>query len=452
MSSYRQFPGAAILRLRRFLGQLTTGGDWVIGYPAQTRRNLRWFFSDSLFASAGDGIAVTYLVLYILSLGASSAQIGLLSSLSGLASAMILIVGAWLVERIGRRRDITVISGGGAARLILLVLAVLPLLGLQGQALIYFAIGLSVLRDIFSNLAYPAWISLVGDIVPLEGRGRYFGSRNFVMGVAGMITTLLVGELITRIGQPVGYQVALGLAFSIGMISTYSFARIHDPHPAPIQPPAPETPTKVSVWTLLKEMFRLPGFLKLSLAAVVWNFSLNVAGPFFNVYMVRELALTPTFIALNNTVSTVASMLAQLWIGRHADRIGSYRLQMISGLCIPILPFAWIFINAGWQIIPVNLLGGALWGIHSLASFNLLLEMIPETQRARYSAVFQNVITVALSAGAAVGGLMVTQWGYVSIFLGSAIGRLSAALLFAWWVRPPAKRPETPATASDSTS
>ncbi len=430
--------GAGFDHLRRFFAHLSTGGDWAISLPAETRHNLKWFFSDSLFSSAGDGIAATYLSIYILALGATGAQIGLLSSLSGLMAAVVMIPGAWLVERVGRRKDITVWSGGGLARLCLLLLALLPL-GVTGNTLIYLAIGLSICRDSFSNLAYPAWMSLVGDIVPLEGRGRYFGSRNFVMGVAGMATTIVAGELITRIGSPAGYQVALGVAFSVGMISTYSFFRIRDPHPQPIRKEQVTPGEKVSLPAMLHEMFRQPGFLALSFTAVLWNFSLNLAGPFFNVFMVRELHVTPTLIGINSVVTTIAGMLAQLAAGRYADRIGSRRLQLFSGLFIPILPLYWVFINADWQIIPINILGGALWGVYSLASFNLLLEMTPVEQRARYSALFQVVVTVALSIGAATGGGMVTLWGYRSVFLGSAIGRFSSALLFAWLVKPQKK-------------
>jgi predicted MFS family arabinose efflux permease len=66
-----------------------------------------------------------------------------------------------------------------------------------------------------------------------------------------------------------------------------------------------------------------------------------------------------------------------------------------------------------------------------LASFNLLLVLTPETQRARYSAIFQIVVTLALAGGAMFGGWLVTRSGYQAIFLSSGLGRLAAALLFA---------------------
>ena len=64
--------------------------------------------------------------------------------------------------------------------------------------------------------------------MPIEGRGRYFGSRNFIM-LAGMLVTLLMGEFITRIGEPLGYQVAFLVATLLAVFAIFFFNRIEDP-------------------------------------------------------------------------------------------------------------------------------------------------------------------------------------------------------------------------------
>jgi len=70
------------------------------------------------------------------------------------------------------------------ARLSLLNDHPFPLL-LKGEPLILVLIGFAVARDAFNNLGSPPWTSLVGDIVPIERRGVYFGSRNFIMALPG---------------------------------------------------------------------------------------------------------------------------------------------------------------------------------------------------------------------------------------------------------------------------
>lgn len=408
-----------------------TGGDWALGLPESVRRNLRWFWWDGLYAAASDNIPLTYLTLYVLALGATQAQIGFMSALSSLSAALLLLPGALLVERLGRRHRLTLI-GGGLARLSLLLLAVLPWLA-GGQAALWvpLAILLSVCRDALGNLVYPAWVALTADLVPLEGRGRYFAARNAVMGFAGMITTLLVGEMITRAGQPLGYQMALGMAFVLGMASTYSFGRLHDPQEKPAAPRA----AALSLGTLRQDLRAQPLFLKLCATAALWNFFLNIPGPFFGVYQVENLHATATMVGINSIASSVATLLIQRKAGEWNDRWGARRVQMVSGLLIPVLPLLWTFVRAPWHIIPINLLGGVLWGAYSLASFNFLLAATPAEQRARYSALYQIVVTVALAAGAALGGLVISRWGYAVLFLASALGRWLAAGLFARFVR-----------------
>ncbi|MFZ6027068.1 MAG: MFS transporter [Chloroflexota bacterium] len=451
--TYRFFGAAAGLASQRWRA-FSIGGDWALTLARDVQHNLRWFFYDGLFASASDNIINTYLTFYILALGATGAQIGYLSSLSGTISALMLLPGAFLVERLGRRKELTVLSGGGLARAMLLLLAFLPAVW-TGQNLVWVAIALVLMRDAFGNLAYPAWMSMIADIVPLSGRGRYFASRNIVMGIAGMASTLVVGAFISRFAQPFGYQMALCFAFVVGMISTYSFARLRDPLARPARvtglPSRVRFPKRLRLLGRLRVSWRVSwreigqhkGFVMLAMTAILWNFSLNIAGPFFNVYMARELHVTPTLIAINSAASTVAGMAIQLSAGRLADRWGPRRLQLLLGFMIPLLPFAWIFVTAGWQIIPINIVGGALWGIYNLAAFNLLLELIPEAQRARYSALYQVITTVSLAAGAAFGSQLLTHFGFRALFLGSSIGRFAAAILFAFWVRPPKLQTDT---------
>jgi MFS family permease len=419
-------------RLTRSMSLLMTGGEWALALPNKIQHNLRWFWSDGLFASASDNIIITYMTLYVLALGATRAQIGTMSALSSLSATLLLLPGAILVERFSHRKVLTLLFGGGIGRFALLCIALIPF-GLKGQALVITAMALSILRDAMGNLSFPAWLSFTADIVPMEGRGRYFGSRNFIMGVAGMIVVLVVGAVIPRFSQPEGYQLGMALAFIFGAISTYSFSRLHDPS----EQTAPAPQPRLDLRTAFSELRKQPALTALIATAVMWNFFLNIPGPFFNVYLVENLKANATMVGITATASSVASLLVQRQLGKLADRWGARRMQLVSGLLIPVLPLGWAIAGAAWHIIPINLVSGVLWGAYGLASFNLLLELTPQEGRARYSAMYQVCVTLALAVGAMVGGWMVTHFGYTAIFVTSAIGRFASALLFARFVRGP---------------
>jgi MFS family permease len=421
------------LGLSRTFNQHIHGGDWADSQPGSVRHNLRWFWFDGFFSAASDNIVLTYLVLYVLSLGASGAQIGWMSSLASLSATLILLPGAALVERIGRRKQITLAAGGIGARLFILVLVLAPI-GFSGQELVSAAIILVVLRDTLGNLALPAWVSLTADIVPITWRGRYFGLRNIYMTIASIVVVLTMGELITRTEQPLGYQIALAVAFGLGMISTFSFAQIREAPNPPARSILHMQKDKYSIISYLSPLLTMPSLLAFSLTSALWNFSLNIAGPFFNVYMVQVLGATPTMVGFLGIISSLSGLPAQQILGSWVDRWGPRRIMMVTGFLIPILPFAWLFISATWQIIPINILSGFLWAGYSLSSFNLLLEMTLPENRARTSALYQVLTSFALAVGAAFGGVLVSIFSYKAVFLASAIGRWLAAFLFARFV------------------
>ena len=180
-------------RLKHRAAVITAGGSWSVQLPDTVQRNLRWYFMDGVLASSQEAINLTYLTLFILALGATKAQIGLMTSLASLSAVMLLLPGALLAERFGKRKWIVVASGGGIARLALLSLALLPFFVRGPQAVTIFIL-LKVIMDGFTYLGMPAWTSLSADIVPLSWRGRFYGSRNMVMSMANMLVTLAAGQ------------------------------------------------------------------------------------------------------------------------------------------------------------------------------------------------------------------------------------------------------------------
>ncbi|MBN1665819.1 MAG: MFS transporter [Anaerolineales bacterium] len=421
-------------RLSINVGQMTAGGKWALALPVNTQKNLRNFFLDGVLASASDTIPITYLTVLLLALGANNLQIGSMTALASLSAILLLIPGASLVDRYPeRRRQIVTISGGIFGRLPLLLLALTPVL-LQGPQAVYVAIALKILMDAARNLGLPGWVSVTADIVPLSWRGRYFGSRNLAMGIAGMLVTYLVGYMITIQGELSGYAWAFGIAFALGMGSTYFFARLKVPVQLSAQAQTPGRYTPQALWRTLHGN---PNFQAFFIYTVLWNFSINLATPFFTVYLVESLGATAAVVGTLAIVSRISALPAQHFFGSLVDRWGAHRLSRLTGLIIPFLPLAWLFVTSPWQIIPIHIVGGMVWAGYGLASFNFLLDVSDPEQRARYSAIFQIAVAIATAAGAWLGGLVGEQWGIPVLFLSSGIGRLIAAGYFQRYVKPP---------------
>jgi len=402
-----------------------SGGTWVLELPRRDRRNLIWFWFDGLFAAASDVFPFNYLSLLLIAIGGSGEQVGTFTALTSLSAALFLMPGALMEERLGHRKLITIISGGYLARAALLVIAILPFF-FSGQTLIWAFILISVVRVAAANLAFPPWISLVNDIVPLQGRGRYFGSRNTAMTLAVILVTWLVGFSVSNLDGISGYQWMIVLSIIFGLISVFAFSHIEDPKPAA----SLEQIADFSLRGVWQDFRKNPHFFSFTMIFAAWNFVLFFSAPFFIVYMVEDLRFDATSIGYVLISGSVFKMLTQKKAGEWADRFGEGKILTIMMFLIPTVPILWMFSSTLWQVIIINGIAGFLWGVFELTSFNYLLHITPNTGRSRFSAVYQIIITLAASAGAATGTLIYNQWGIPGAFLSSGFGRLATAIAF----------------------
>jgi len=223
----------------------------------------------------------------------------------------------------------------------------------------------------------------------------------------------------------------MGVAFVAGLASTFSFARIQEP-PALASAQATGRGDQLPLFQHLRSQ---PDFLIFCATAALWNFSLNIAGPFFYVYLAQDLKASAGVIGALSVVSTLAALPGQRLFGRLSDHWGPRRVQLITGLLIPMIPWGWALTRSLWHVVPIELGSGFLWAGYGLASFNFLLLLTPEDRRPRYTAIYQIVVMAALAVGAALGGIVATHWGYTTTFVLSGIGRLSAALIFTFCLR-----------------
>jgi MFS family permease len=398
---------------------------------------LRYFWLDGLFAAASDSFNVDYVVLFALAYGASTDQVGWLASIANLLGAVALFPGARLAERTGKRVPVVVWTGGGIGRAVLVALACFPFLIKQPGIAIPLIIGLSGLRAFMGNLGNPAWTAIVADLVPGFMRGRYFANRNSAMGVAALVVAPLAGWLIHTgngwLGLPfAGFQLVFALAFAFGMVSSASFWRI----PEPSLPAVAEQ--RHQAGDLRRALVNSPGFLGLVVSGFIWNLGLQLAGPFFNVYMVSRLNASLAMVGLVTGISSLFALAGQRLFGRLLDYKGSLWVQTITGLLIPGLPLAWILVTSPWQVGIINAFSGVLWAGYNLSNFNLLLELSPPEQRPHAVALYQTVVFVSAVLGPLLGGYLAAAAGFKLVFGLSGGCRMLGMAVFLWMVARPA--------------
>jgi len=401
---------------------------------------VRYFWLDGLFTAVSENLFLSFIPLYILAIGATTADVGIMTAVQNLAGAISLLPGALVVEAERRHKPFVVWTVGGFARGALLALACLLFLPVgPGVALLLF-VALNGFRSFMANLGNPAWTALVADLVPHAIRSHYFTSRTVAMSVAAFLVAPLAG-LVIRAGNGwaglplLGYQGAFLLAFLFGMVATVCFHAVPEPHPTPQA--LRQRHTGASLFEVAR---RTPGFVGLVVSAFVWNLALQLAAPFFSVYLVTHLGATASTVGVLAAVNTFSGLIGSRVFGRLHSQKGPLWVQQRTGLLIPILPLSWMFVTAPWQTGLVDAVGGLLWAGYNLANFTLLLELTPDEHRAQAVALYQAAVFGSAVVGPLLGGYLATQFSFPLIFGLSAAGRLIGIALFIWLAARPARR------------
>jgi MFS family permease len=399
--------------------------------PIGGLRSLRYFWLDGLFAAISENFYLGFIALFALAYGANNSQIGLLAAVANLLGMLALFPGARLVEQVKQRKGVVIWSAGIFSRLALLGLALIPFLIFQPAVAIAAIIVLDGFRSFTANLANPGWTSMVADLVPESMRGRFFASRNTAMGLAAILITPLAGRMISSTNTRLdslfaGYQVVFLFAFLFGLVSTISFERIQEPKSS-------ETARRPHQRGDLRRALRhSPGFIALVVGALVWNMALQVAAPFFNVYLKSEFQATTLTIGILAGIASLSALVGQRVFSNLLDKKGAFWVQTTTGLLIPLLPLAWAIITAPWQVGIINTFSGFLWAGYSLSNFNLLLELTPDEQRPRAVALFQTAVFGSAVIGPLLGGYLADAIGFRFIFVLSGAGRFLGIALFLW--------------------
>ncbi|HVO68896.1 MAG TPA: MFS transporter [Aggregatilineaceae bacterium] len=400
--------------------------------PERQQDGLRSFWLDGLFSSLASGFTDPYYTLYMLSLRANNAQIGLVNTLTQLAGAAFAMPGAAIADRTGRYKRMALLAGL-VSRLMWLVMLIVPWL-LSGDAAVWTVLVAWVAIAGMGALGNAAWTALSAELVPARLRGGYFASRNIIMQLAQLLAIPVAGQLVNAIGEPGGYQVNFGLAFVAGTVSLYFYNRL------PEHPPGPQT-DRLRTREVLRRITQMPTFIRFVVAHAILMLGVMIGGPFINVYMAEKAGFSVGTIGLVTTVGVLAGLVGMRLMGRVHDRFGIIR-TMQFGLGVPLIPVAWLWVHHPWQGYLVSSLSSLTWAGYNLGAFNLLLASTPDEHRPRYIAIYTTIVSMVGAIGPLMGGGLLDAVGFSPVFSLSCIVRALGLILFFALVREPDHAPE----------
>ncbi|MDR1569917.1 MAG: MFS transporter [Oscillospiraceae bacterium] len=374
----------------------------------QTRRRRKFNLSAHLFDSAGMSDSLRRSLFYVIlsvafgsvngivttgaawtgflrKIGADAFALGILTAIPVAANSIQVFI-SYAIERTGKRRELF-LWAGIIGRFLWAPIGLIPFfIPMSPEMLRVAIVMLFVAVCSCSNAVISVgFYSLVTDIVPMRIRGRYFSARSAVSLVVAVVTGVLISLLIDHTSGYVGYTIALVLAGVFGALDIACYLRVDWPKMKRPEGRQPSLPRMIaSVW-------KHRDFRNITLMMLFWGFAVNIAAPFYNVYMIEVVKMSYTQITLiNQVLPNVIAVFIIAWWGRQMDDYGNKPVMQTTGLFTMIYPLLWLFTGANvfWMLIALNLLSGLLSNAFDLGAQNLYLNAAPDTNRSMFISVY----------------------------------------------------------------
>ena len=321
---------------------------------AWLNRNVAGMALASFFSDAGHEMATAILPLFLASIGASPAALGVIEGVSDAIASFVKLAGGWYSDKIGRRKEIAV---GGYA--------------LTGLSTGFFALATTWWHILIARsvgwfgrgVRGPLRDAMLAESVPAEARGRAFGFHRAGDTVGAIAGPLFAFLLVSRLG----FQEIFLITLIPGLLSAAAFQFfVKEKRRAP------------SSTRFFASLNALPNKFRIFLVAVgafgIGNFA-------HSLLILRAIQiLTPqygavaagTFAIGLYTMHNILYAGASFPVGALADRIGKRGLLAIGyflfglmslGFIVPdsdVWYLAILFVIAGIYVAMVDTLEGSM--------------------------------------------------------------------------------------------
>ena len=367
-------------------------------------------------ASVGFGGVTTggFLAAFALALGANNLQIGILAALPFITQPL-QIPAILLVEKF-RRRKLLAVSSWILAQALWIPVALIPVfIGTPSSLAVSLLLASEAVSGSLTAVTNASLNGWVRDLVPRRVLGRFF-SKRLAFATATAATLGLGAALFVDFWQATasdenavfGYTFALLFgAIFLGLASPIFMTLM--PEPLMHSPVGPRLPLRAT----LSAPFRDANFRHLLRFLFAWQLAVNLAVPFFAVYMLRKLGMPLTVVIVLTVISQLANVLTLRVWGRFVDRFGS---KVVLSSCASLL----LLVIVGWTfttmpdrhfltvplLVVLHLFAGVATAGVTLALGTVGMRLAPRDQATSYLAVASLFGNLGAGIGPILGGIL----------------------------------------------
>jgi len=420
-------------------------------YPG-LKKNIRHLYLDIAWFGLLNGSAVAFISVYMVRIGASVGQIGMLNAGPTLVAMLLSVpAGNWLKNR---RLDSSVFWTSLLFRGFYLLWILLPVFfSANGQ--IQLILISSLVMSIPGTTLAVGFNALFADAIPVELRGRVVGVRNALLAVTYIITSLSSGYMLEHLPFPLNYQLVFSLGVIGALMSSYHLFRLRSPNLPPAnqatrlgdqaQPGFSRLPGDGRVIGVALRYLRRRNrggprnrdivfgpFGPVLLALFAFHLAQYLAIPLFPIFWVENLGLSDQEISLGNSLFFAAFFLGSTRLAGLIDRWGNHRVTVLGVFLMSGYPFLTGITRDLSLFLVTSIYGGAAWSLAGGALGNYLLEIIPAGERPAYLGWYMVVMNAAALLGSLTGPFLAGIFGIIPTLFLVAFLRLASTAGIEW--------------------
>ncbi|PYN21539.1 MAG: hypothetical protein DMD99_19395 [Candidatus Rokuibacteriota bacterium] len=280
----------------------------------------------------------------------------------------------------------------------------------------------------------PAWMDIIGRLIPITARGRFFAFANLAAGAGGFAGSFATASILAAVPAPASYG-ACFIGAAVCMALSYAALAV-------VREPA--TTGRSEAVTLRAYLARIPALLGRDpnlawfLAARAFAVIGSMAGGFYTVHAIRAWDAPAAQAGVFTTLLFLGQMAGNAVFGWLADRRGHLLVIMMGlaatlagnlvAITAPTLgAFGVVFVMMGAQIAAMN-----------VSTLNVMLEFAPVLEeRPTYIGLGTTLMAPIAFGAPLAAGLLADAFGFTSVFAAAALAASVALGLLLTRVRDP---------------
>jgi predicted MFS family arabinose efflux permease len=357
----------------------------------------------------------------VMVLGVSTAQMGLLQALGGIAALIGGAVAGIVVDRY-HRKPILVAADLGRA----LALAVIPIAAAQGWLSLSLLIAVTAVTGLLTVFFDVAYQSIVPSLVRSERLLEANSKLALSASTAEVIGPAMTGMLIQAFTAPRAILID-SISFLASAVSLL-WMKVDESRPQHLEEPSWRDVTAGLRYVTQHNLLR-----PLALRTACFAFFGGWVGPLYVLFAIRELGISPTVLGIVIAIGGVSNFFGALL----AARIGSWlptgfiliASTLLASATIVLIPLGHGPVMGALFLALAQLLGDVSFPVYAVHELTLRQRIASEEMLGRVNAFMQMLFKGVYPFGALIGGFIAQQAGIRTTFLLAAAGVLAGGLV-----------------------